>query len=95
MQEILHVLFNIFSPDNAIPECVQRNFCPLPPLAMTSITTTYRQRNVHLFDSTLEVRDCLAYLHAGDQARQTHVVPHFTSDFGGYQLMIMGLGICV
>jgi len=66
MQEILHVLFNIFSPDNAIPECVQCDFCPLPPLAMTSITTIYRQRNVHLFDSTLEVRDCLAYLHAGD-----------------------------
>ncbi|KAA6428695.1 MAG: hypothetical protein FRX49_01570 [Trebouxia sp. A1-2] len=66
MPEISHVLFNIFSPDDAIPECVQCNFCPLPPLAMTSITTTYRQRNVHLFDSTLEMRDCLAYLHAGD-----------------------------
>jgi hypothetical protein len=66
MPEVLHVLFNIFCPNDAIPECVQCDLCPLPPLAMTSITTTYRQRNVHLFDSTLEVRDCLAYLHVGD-----------------------------
>lgn len=57
-----HVILNIFCPHNTISECVQRNFCSLPPLAMTSIATAYRQLDVNLFDGALKVRDGFSYL---------------------------------
>lgn len=50
-----HIFLYILRSYNAISERVQGDFCSLSSFAMSGITATDRQLDVHFFDSTLKM----------------------------------------